>query len=170
MKTEETPTVLALVTKKVEPPLTKKELLRATAMAMAKKQRDARNDALKLRQMRHDSLERVAVGLAKKKLGSAKAVVNNIHYVREPLSVVFSVDVDRATPEVAASLVDYHAVQIPEIESEDTIYKRLQEASKAPERIMEMLKDAKFLKKLAEAGESMLKKPTETDKASAIAV
>jgi hypothetical protein len=168
MKQEETPTALALVTKKVEPPLTKKELLRATAIAMAKKQRDARNEALRFRQMRHDSLERVAVSLAKKKLCSAKAVVNNIHYAKEPLSVLFSVDVERSTPEVAASLADYHAVQIPEIESEDTIYKRLQEASKAPERIMEMLKDAKFLKKLAEAGESMLKKPTEADKQNAI--
>jgi len=168
MKIEETPTALALVTKKVEPPLTKKELLRATAIAMAKKQCDARNDAFKLRQTRHDILEKVAVGLAKKKLWSAKAVVNNIHYAKEPLSVIFSVDVERTAPEVAALLSDYHAVKIPEIESEDTIYKRLQEASKVPKRIMEMLNDAKFLKKLAEAGESMLKKPTEADKQNAI--
>lgn len=168
MKQEETPTALALVTKKVEPPLTKKELLRATAMAMQKKQREAWNMASKTREKRHESLTRIAMALAKKQMPSAKVTVYNVHYDKYDLEVIFSVTVDRKHPEISAAIADYKAIKLPEVESEDEIYKRLQEASKAPERIMDMLKDEKFTKKLAEAGEKMLAKPTEADKQNAI--
>lgn len=103
-------------------------------------------------------------------MATAKVDVNNVHYkdYKGAITVVFSVDIDREISEVAQAILDWDAVQVPEIESEDTIYMRLQEASKAPERIMEMMKDAKFLTKLAEAGEKLLQKPTETDKQNAI--
>jgi anion-transporting ArsA/GET3 family ATPase len=170
MKQETPPTALALVTKKVEPPLTKKELLRATAIAMQKKQREAWSLASKTREKRYESLTRIATALAKKQMPSAKVVVNNVHYEKYDLEVIFTVTVERKHPDIAAAIADYQAIKLPDLEGEDAIYKRLQEASKAPERIMDMLKDDKFLKKLAEAGEKMLEKPTETDKATAISV
>jgi len=169
MKQEQPPTALALVTKKVEPPLTKKELLRATAIAINKTQRSNHGLAKATKLKAYESLERIATGLARKQMLEAKVCVNNVHYDREDhLEVIFSVKVPKHHPSVAAAIFDYKAVKLPDVESEDEIYKRLQEASKAPERIMEMLKDEKFLKKLAEAGEKMLEKPTEADKQNAI--
>lgn len=168
-----TTTALTTIQQSTKPPLTQKELLRATAIAMAKAQDEERERCDKERERLRKLVVREILKVSKgvkdscKEINFGKAYRNGA-YLNSMLEIHIKFVLDLGNPALADAFKAYCDFKVPAYRTEASFYEELRKKLAPGSRVNDVIANEQSRKLLAEAGKKILGMTTPDEAASAI--